>query len=497
MTHLRILYVRWALVALASGACGEPTRPPPPPKPVAAVDVAPRSATLDSGQMVQLHATPKDETGNALAGRSVVWASGNADVASVTPGGLVTGVLGGTATITASSEGKRGESAIAVVAALPPPGVSCLTQRGAVVTVSGPQPSGFSDTSLTLNTKVAASSAQFVTLRDIAIRVGSGPGLCFSGGEVMGSRPPATPYARMHDTYGLVALAGSFRLEALRVFDYGDGASMDGPEDANWTLRNVYFKYMRDDCVENDFVNSGTIENSLFDGCYAGISSRPYTATADGSNNVVVVKGSLFRLQDMDQGFLKPGHGGFFKWAATAPMIALYDNVFRADSRSVENDAMAPPPAKLKDCSGNVMIWLGSGPFPEPLPSCFRLLTGAAGVEYWNQAVAAWKANHPNAAVDAAAPIISMFAPADSTTLSGSVTLTATAVDDQAVSGVQFRLDGQPIGTETTAEGPITKFTITWDSHAQPNGSYTLTAVARDAAGHTTTSVGIPVTISN
>src|SRR2546422_5125406 len=40
---------------------------------------------------------------------------------------------------------------------------------------------------------------------------------------------------------------------------------------------------------------------------------------------------SLFRLQDMDQGYLRPGHGGFFKWHPTAPMISLYNNVYRAD----------------------------------------------------------------------------------------------------------------------------------------------------------------------
>src|SRR5256885_4211436 len=46
----------------------------------------------------------------------------------------------------------------------------------------------------------------------------------------------------------------------------------------------------------------------------------------------------------------------------------------------------------------NVMIWLGSGPFPEPLPAragCFTLLTGVEGLQYWNDAVARWKAEHP------------------------------------------------------------------------------------------------------
>ena len=62
---------------------------------------------------------------------------------------------------------------------------------------------------------------------------------------------------------------------------------------------------------------------------------------------------------------------------------------------------------------------------------------------------------------------------------------------------MQFKLNGQNIGAEVMTEAPLTKYTLTWDSRGQANGSYTLTAVARDAAGHTTTSAGVSVTISN
>jgi hypothetical protein len=70
-------------------------------------------------------------------------------------------------------------------------------------------------------------------------------------------------------------------------------------------------------------------------------------------------------------------------------------------------------------------------------------------------------------------------------------------VDDQDVAGVQFQLDGQNIGADVTAELPLTKFTLSWDSRSRPNGTYTLTVTARDTAGKTTTSAGVAVTISN
>jgi len=84
-----------------------------------------------------------------------------------------------------------------------------------------------------------------------------------------------------------------------------------------------------------------------------------------------------------------------------------------------------------------------------------------------------------------------------SSTLTGTVNLTATAADDWAVGGVQFALNGQNIGAAVTTPSPLTKYTLTWDSTTMPNGAYTLTAVARDTSGHSTTSAGIAVTISN
>jgi len=82
--------------------------------PVATVTVAPPSAGLNTGQTVQLSATTRDSAGNVLAGRVVTWGSSAPSVATVTSGGLVTGVAAGTATMTATSEGKSGTSAITV-----------------------------------------------------------------------------------------------------------------------------------------------------------------------------------------------------------------------------------------------------------------------------------------------------------------------------------------------------------------------------------------------
>ena len=102
--------------------------------PVASVTVNPGSANLQVGQTVQLTATPKDATGNALSGRVVTWASGNSGVASVSGNGLVTAKAAGSATITATSEGQSGTSTITVTT--PTPG-SCVSVCHYVDAASG------------------------------------------------------------------------------------------------------------------------------------------------------------------------------------------------------------------------------------------------------------------------------------------------------------------------------------------------------------------------
>ncbi|KAK6021449.1 hypothetical protein OSTOST_12878 [Ostertagia ostertagi] len=77
--------------------------------------------------------------------------------------------------------------------------------------------------------------------------------------------------------------------------------------------------------------------------------------------------------------------------------------------------------------------------------------------------------------------------------VSGTVNVTATATDNVGVAGVQFLLNGTNLGAEDTAS----PFTVAWNTLTSANGSYTLTARARDAAGNITTSTGVVVTVNN
>jgi hypothetical protein len=91
-------------------------------------------------------------------------------------------------------------------------------------------------------------------------------------------------------------------------------------------------------------------------------------------------------------------------------------------------------------------------------------------------------------------PTVAITAPVAGSTVSGStVTLGATASDNVGVVGVQFKVDGANAGSEAT----ISPYSISWNSMSVGNASHAVTAVARNAAGMTTTSATVNVTVSN
>jgi hypothetical protein len=103
--------------------------------PVATVTVTPDPATVQVGSTVQLTAVLEDAAGNQLSGRTVTWSSNAGGTAGVDADGLVTGVSAGSATITATSEGRTGTADVEVTTGEPQPLAS-----GAVITFGGEAP---------------------------------------------------------------------------------------------------------------------------------------------------------------------------------------------------------------------------------------------------------------------------------------------------------------------------------------------------------------------
>lgn len=80
---------------------------------------------------------------------------------------------------------------------------------------------------------------------------------------------------------------------------------------------------------------------------------------------------------------------------------------------------------------------------------------------------------------DTTPPTVSLTAPADGATVSGSVALSATATDNVAVTKVEFYDNSTLVATDTTAP-----YGTTWNTTTAPNGTHLLTARAYDAAGN-------------
>ena len=96
-------------------------------------------------------------------------------------------------------------------------------------------------------------------------------------------------------------------------------------------------------------------------------------------------------------------------------------------------------------------------------------------------------------ASDTTAPTVQVTAPGAGAAVSGTISVTATAADNVGVVGVQFLLDGAALG----AEQATAPYGVAWATGSVANGTHTLSARARDAAGNTTLAAGVAVTVAN
>ncbi|MCP4681087.1 MAG: hypothetical protein GY864_01995 [Desulfobacterales bacterium] len=94
---------------------------------------------------------------------------------------------------------------------------------------------------------------------------------------------------------------------------------------------------------------------------------------------------------------------------------------------------------------------------------------------------------------DNQAPTIQITNPDSGNTAYGVVSITATASDNVGVSSVQFLIDGSVYQSADTSE----PYSVTWTTIDFNDGNHTITAVAGDAAGNSTTSTAVTVTVTN
>jgi hypothetical protein len=261
------------------------------------------------------------------------------------------------------------------------------------------------------NQKFDATGATWTGKLSYAVWVGNNlaNNICWHGGRIVGTWDQATTQWEVyHDTGALVFVGPNSIWEDLYVENYGDairagpgGFSTTDTLTQNWTMRRIHVVDMHDDCVENDRQWEGLIDDSFFEGCFVLVSTRPAGGwTGDGRNNTVTIQNSLLwhKAFFFPEGCrlataTPPCTGPTWKWdnrsGMPGPKLALKNTIIRIDQHPSQGVLNMPPQTT---CENTVIVWLGSGEYPAPVPAGCTVTTD---VGVWDRAVSDWEARHP------------------------------------------------------------------------------------------------------
>jgi hypothetical protein len=223
-----------------------------------------------------------------------------------------------------------------------------------------------------------------------------------------------------NDTARGFAVADGLRVERMfdgyRFVGHGAGAG------AGAYLKRFYGRDLRDDCLERDeFTGDVYVYDSLFEGCYSGISHVGLPAAA-GARTVLDgvlmwIKPTTDRRHSTSADWCGStegchelearGAGTFAVWkgeAEASEVVEVRNSWFRLDRRTVWGiDSMAWPCGSgslwgrgTRCTYSNVkLLWTSADPYPgPPLPAGVELVTGTRALRMWDQAATAWKADH-------------------------------------------------------------------------------------------------------
>ena len=240
----------------------------------------------------------------------------------------------------------------------------------------------------------------------------AGYGLTLKSGTVWGEVPQTSDWQYTYNNSAAlrVELAPAVTIDGWRIDKAWDAIRILNGSD-NFLINDVHISNNRDDAVENDWVLSGTIRDSLFDGVFAGI-SLGNGDLHDGSGHTVTVQNTFIRMQS----YLVNGemsHGSIFKMntaaPATAPDLRIINSVFAIED--VSHNGLA----RLKlawenvvESHGNVFLNLSDTPLPSDYPkppAGFTILQGQAARDYWAKVEAAWLDNHDGTPIADVTPL--------------------------------------------------------------------------------------------
>jgi hypothetical protein len=228
-------------------------------------------------------------------------------------------------------------------------------------------------------------------------------GACVVGPRIVGQQPRALTWRQVKNccdgdgvrfVIGKAASVGRVIGEGLWMDNVHDGFepvrySNAAGKGYSWTLRHSYFRYVRDDVVENDACLPGDVVDVLVDNSFVFISSRPGSGNdLDNGATAPIIKvyDSLIHVGSDDLG------GRPWKWPGSSstckptPILDVRNTVFRIDR--AHSGTMDWPDGTFQKVT---VVWLGGGDFPVPLPAGVRI---ADDVGVWKAARSEWLERH-------------------------------------------------------------------------------------------------------
>jgi hypothetical protein len=221
--------------------------------------------------------------------------------------------------------------------------------------------------------------------------------LCVIGGAVVGQQPRSLTWQQVKHQYdgdGMRVTAGDwYVVDGLRADNVEDGISPFGD---GFVGRNLYFTYIRDDCIENDAISGGYVIDSLFDGCSMGLSERPssgFFPTPPPPGESFVMDHVLMHIQPMPRDEATPDHlgsGQLFKWSKWSNRLVLRDSVLWVERVSLNGAAaMGFPEGTV--AQNVTLVWTGPGDYPAPVPAG---VTVTKDRKVWDNARSSWLERH-------------------------------------------------------------------------------------------------------